>query len=137
MVATGSVLGTGGIRVAEVTIPTAEVLTLNGTPVVVVPAPGVGRANIILTVIASVAYVSAAYATNVTLTFGYGGAGILSMTGILAATSSKVAMAAGTVAAVSTATAQNAAIVVSASGGNPATGDSPVTVTVLYTTVNL
>jgi len=81
--------------------------------------------------------VSAAYATNTTLTVGYGGAGILSITGILAATSSKVAMAAGTIAAVATATAQNAAIVVSAASGNPATGDSPVTISVLYTTVTL
>ena len=137
MVAAGSVLGSGGIRVAEVTIPTAEVLTLNGTPVVVVPAPGVGRANIILDVIASVAFASAAYATNTSLTVGYGGTGILTITGILAATSSKVAMAAGTVAAVATATAQNAAIVASVATGNPATGDSPVTITVLYTTVNL
>jgi len=132
-----TVLGSGGIRVAEVTLSSAQVLALNGTPIEVVPAPGVGRANLVLVAVASVAFVSAAYATNTTLTVGYGGAGILSITGILAATSSKVAMAAGTIAAVATATAQNAAIVVSAASGNPATGDSPVTISVLYTTVNL
>ncbi len=136
MVATGSTLGSGGIKVAEVTIPTAEVLTLNGTPVVVVPAPGVGRANIVLLAAASVAFVSAAYATNTSLTIGHAGVGI-TITGILAATSSKIAAGAGTFAAVATTAAQNAAITVSVASGNPATGDSPVTVTVLYTTVNL
>ncbi len=137
MVAAGSVLGSGGIRVAEVTIPTAEVLTLNGTPVVVVPAPGVGRANIILSNKTLWTTSSTAYATNTTLTVGYGGAGIISITGILNATSSKVATAAGTVPAVAIATAQNAAINVSVATGNPITGDSPVTVSVLYVTVNL
>jgi len=132
-----SILGSGGIRVAEVTIPTASVLTLNGTPVEIVPAPGVGRANLPLVVVASVAFASAAYATNTSLTVGYGGAGIITITGILAATSSKVATAAGTVPAVATATAQNAAIVASVASGNPATGDSPITITVLYVTVTL
>ena len=132
-----SILGSGGIRVAEVTIPTASVLTLNGTPVEIVPAPGVGRANLPLVVVASVAFNSAAYATNTSLTVGYGGAGIITITGILAATSSKVATAAGTVPAVATATAQNAAIVASVASGNPATGDSPITITVLYVTVTL
>ncbi len=132
-----AVLGSGGIRVAEVTLTPTDVKALNGTPIEVVPAPGVGRANLPLVVVASVAFVSAAYATNTSLTVGYGGAGIITITGILAATSSKVATAAGTVPAVTTATAQNAAIVVSAATGNPATGDSPVTISVLYTTVNL
>ena len=122
-----SILGSGGIRVAEVTIPSASVLTLNGTPVEIVPAPGVGRANLPLVVVASVAFASAAYATNTSLTVGYGGAGIITITGILAATSSKVA----------TATAQNAAIVASVASGNPVTGDSPITISVLYVTVNL
>ncbi len=130
-------LGGGGIRVAEVTIATASVLTLNGTPVEVVPAPGVGRANIPLVVIASVAFASAAYAANTSLTVGYGGVGIITITGILNATSSKVATAAGTVPAVAIATAQNAAINVSVATGNPTTGDSPITVSVLYTTVTL
>lgn len=132
-----AVLGSGAIRVAEVTLSTAQVLAANSTPIEVVPAPGVGRANIPVIVIASVAFVSAAYATNTSLTVGYGGAGIITITGILAATSSKVAMAAGTVPAVTTATAQNAAINVSVATGNPITGDSPVTVSVMYVTVNL
>jgi hypothetical protein len=123
--------------VAEVTLSSAQVLAANGTPIEVVPAPGVGRANIPIVAIASVAFVSAAYATNTSLTVGYGGAGILTITGILAATSSKVATAAGTIPAVAIATAQNAAINVSVATGNPITGDSPVTVSVLYVTVNL
>lgn len=136
MVAAGSVLGHGSIQVAEVTIPTAEVLTLNGTPVVVVPAPGVGRANLIVGAYASVAYVSAAYATNTSLTIGHAGVGI-TITGILAATSSKIAGGAGTFAAVATSTVQNAPITVSVASGNPATGDSPITITVMYVTVTL
>lgn len=131
-----SVLGGGSVRVAEVTLTSTQVKALNSTPIEVVPAPGVGQANIILVAYASVAFVSAAYATNTTLTIGHAGVG-LSITGILAATSSKIAAAAGTFAAVATTALQNAAITVSASGGNPATGDSPVTITVLYTTVNL
>lgn len=121
---------------AEVTIPAAQVLTLNGTPVEVVPAPGVGRANLALVAVASVAYVSAAYATNTSLTVGHAGVGI-TITGILAATSSKIAAGAGTFAAVATTALQNAAITVSVASGNPITGDSPVTITVLYVTVNL
>lgn len=132
-----AVLGGSSIRVAEVTLSSAQVLAANGTPIEVVPAPGVGRANLIIVAYASVAFVSAAYATNTTLTVGYGGVGLLSIAGILAATASKVAMAAGTIPAVAIATAQNAAIVASVATGNPITGDSPVTVTVMYTTITL
>jgi len=129
-------VGSGSVRVAEVTLTPTEVKALNGTPIEVVPAPGVGRANLILVAYASVAFVSAAYATNTSLTIGHAGVG-LTITGILAATSSKIAAAAGTFAAVATTAVQNAAITVSAASGNPATGDSPVTISVLYTTVNL
>jgi len=129
-------VGSGSVRVAEVTLSSTQVLALNSTPIEVVPAPGVGRANLILVAYASVAFVSAAYATNTSLTIGHAGVG-LTITGILAATSSKIAAAAGTFAAVATTAVQNAAITVSAASGNPATGDSPVTISVLYTTVNL
>lgn len=131
-----SVLGGGSIRVAEVTLTPAEVKALFSTPIEVVPAPGVGKANLILVAYASVAFVSAAYATNTSLTVGHAGVGI-TITGILAATSSKIAAGAGTFAAVATTALQNAAITVSAATGNPATGDSPVTISIVYVTVNL
>lgn len=128
--------GGGGIKVAEVTIPSAQVLTLNGTPVEIVPAPGAGRANLIILVAASIAYVSAAYATNTTLTVGHAGVGA-TFTSFLANTSSKIVANGATFAAAATTAAQNAAITATVSSGNPATGDSPVTVTVVYTTINL
>jgi hypothetical protein len=131
-----SAVGGGSVRVAEVTLTSAQVKALFSTPIEVVPAPGAGRANLILLATAAVSFVSAAYATNTTLTLGYAGVG-LSITGILSATSSKIAAAAGTLAALSYATAQNAAILVSAATADPVTGDSPVTISVYYVTVNL
>jgi hypothetical protein len=57
-----------GIQRVRVKVPTAEVLTLNGTPIEVAPSPGANKAIKVLGMSTEIKdYVSAAYATNVTL----------------------------------------------------------------------
>ena len=58
---------TSTILEAELTIPTAQVLTLNATPLQIIAPPGAGYAIVIEDAIMNLQYVSAAYAANTTI----------------------------------------------------------------------
>lgn len=54
----------GNVQAAELSIPTAQVLTLNGTPLDIVAAPGAGYAIEVISASFKLTYNSIAYATN-------------------------------------------------------------------------
>jgi len=123
------------IRCAYITIPTAEVLTLNTTPVEIVPAPGVGYAIEVISVSMKMVFVSAAYAANTTLQAITSGATVSQFEGnVLDASVSKQAKLSLVEAsgATSTQIIENAAVNMKAKTGDPTTGDSDIQVFVLY-----
>lgn len=118
-------------KVATRILTFTEVRALNTTPIEVVAQPGANKALIPLAVESFVDFNSAAYATNLDLLFEYGSAGtqIAILTGALAATADAVSHG----PAVNLVDeALNQSIDVTEGGGDPATGDSPVHVTVYY-----
>lgn len=140
IIATSFNLSTGGdLTLATVSIPTASVLTLNGTPVTLVAAPAAGTAIVVDRITASLVYGTAAYATNTTIEFRYtNGSGtkvVADITALLTATADKIVSVSGIEAA--TVLTSAAALVAVVPTGNPATGDSNIKIQVLYHTVTI
>lgn len=128
-------VGGGTVRVAKVSLTSAQVQLLVSAPVTVVEAPGAGRTISILSATAYLDYNSAAYTTGADLLLEYGTATVVTFDGILALTADTVMVAspAGSVAAGSV---TNAAVVVTADDV-PGDGNSPVSLYVVYTVIGL
>ena len=134
--------GTGGaiIKEASLTIASADVLTLNSTPITIVPAQGAGTVIEVLSAFVSIDFNTTAYATNTFIqlivngatTAQYGG-GILNAT---VATTKKLPEI-STTSSTTTQLITNAALQVSTLIGNPTAGDSDITVYVTYRIIEL
>ncbi len=126
---------------ASLTIVSASVLTLNGTPVTIIAAPGAGKYIEVMSASSSMTFVSAAYATNTTLQLINTGAVIAQLqdTAILLSTVTKntkfkdvTSAAAGETQCIT-----NTGVQVKVSGGNPTAGDSILLVKVTYRIVTI
>jgi len=128
-----------GIDTATVTLTSAQVLALNTTPIELVPAPWAWKYINVLSVVGTVDYNSAAYATNVTLEFRYTNGSWTKVTADIAALIDATADKAVSVKGVEAATVltANAPVVVRTATGNPATGNSPVKFHVVYEVITL
>lgn len=126
---------------AILTLTTAQVKLLNGTPKTIVAAPGAGFAIEALSMVCDMTFVSAAYVTNTALSLAADTATIAQMndTAILLSTGSRITTgikleATGTTAAQ---VIENKALQLKELSGNPATGDSNVIVTITYKIINV
>lgn len=121
---------------ATLTIPTASVLTLNASPLTIVAAPGSGKYIEVISATSQITYVAAAYATNTTLQLICNGADVAQVqdTAILISTVTKNTKFQQVTAATAgqTQIIANTALQVKVATGNPVTGDSDITVTVIY-----
>jgi hypothetical protein len=126
----------GGIRFATVTIPTAEVLTLNSVPKAFGLTVPTGYHVEILGASATIQYGSAAYATNTQLQLTNGGAAALGTIGnnFLASTVSKTTTSYSptnpTAGQTQVLTATD--VFVTNTTGEPITGDSNIAVGITY-----
>jgi hypothetical protein len=127
------------IKEASLTIPSADVLTLNSTPIEIVPAQGVGTAIEVLSASMKMVYNSVAYATNTNITIAASGAteyqyefGSIP----LASTSNVFATTQGNDDTIDN-IIENDSIVVSTDTGNPTAGDSEITVYVVYRVITI
>lgn len=122
------------IKVATVEITSEELLAMNTTPKVIVPAAWAWTTIIVDKIIASLDYGTAAYATNTTLEFRYtDGSGTkvtADIAALLNATADKVVSVWGIEAA--TVLTPAAAVVALVATGDPVTWDSPITITTVY-----
>lgn len=127
------VRGGGTVKVASVTLTSAQVLALVSAPQTVVPAGGAGTVISILSAAAYIDYNSVAYTTgaDIVLQYGAGTVDIVTLADILAATADSVAFGTPTGTQTSAEVA-NKGIVVTADDV-PADGNSTVTVYVVYT----
>jgi len=133
-------LNAAALYYAELSIPTASVLTLNSTPLEIVAAPGAGYAIQVISASCSITYNSVAYATNVTLQAITDTATISQAeSGLLDATSSQIGIL-GSIPVIGISDTQiieNKALQVKVKTGNPTAGNSDIKVYVLYRIITL
>lgn len=130
---------TGVIAVAQVTLSSAEILALNGTPIKVIDAPGVGSSIVVISALFDYTYVSSAYATNVTLqvytdtaTAPQAAAVILDST---TSRQVRLSLSTGSIGASDTMVIENKALYVTVPTGNPTAGDGTGVLTVWFLTI--
>jgi len=127
-------IGGGTVKVGKVTLTAAQVQALVTTPITVVEAPGTGMVTSILSATCYLDYNSVAYTTGADIILEYGTADVVVFDGILALTADTVMVAspAGSVAVASASSAVNVT-----ADDVPGDGNSPVTVSVVYTLISL
>ncbi len=127
----------------KLTIATADVLTLNATPIELIAAPGAGFAIEVFSASVKIVYNTTAYATNTTLQVITSGSVIeQAELDVLAASASTYKTLPKPLAAVLVAipTAQlidNAAVNVTVKTGDPTLGDSDITIYGTYRIIQL
>ena len=120
------------LKVATTTIATASVLTLNSTPIVLVPAVA-WKTIAVDSIVATINYAGVAYATNVTMEFSYTTATTkvtADIAALLDATADKAVKVGGIEAAL--VCAVNDGVQVKVAAGNPTAGTSDIIITVVY-----
>jgi len=124
---------------AKLTIATADVLTLNTTPIEIVAAPGAGYAIEVLSASMKMVYNSVAYATNTTLELKVTGANSPQIqwgASVLSATIDKF-NAQSIDSNSNTNVLENAPLMATVDLGNPTAGDSDITIYVTYRIITL
>jgi hypothetical protein len=126
----------------EVTIPSAQVLTLNTAPITLVPAQGANKIIVPVSIAGQMVYGTTPYATNGNLQILNGGTdeiALVNASGFLFGTTSRtvnISMLNATLAT-DTQYVGNAALTVTVNGGNPTAGDSDITIRCLYYVITL
>lgn len=121
---------------ASITISSAQILTLNASPITIVAAPGSGKYIEVISASTDVNFVSAAYAANTTLQLINESATIAQLqdTAALISTVDKVTKFKDVTSATAAQTQiiKNSGLQVKVATGDPTTGDGTITVNVLY-----
>ena len=133
-------LSFGLTKDTSITIASAAVLTLNSSPVTIVPAQGVGTAIEVISASAKMVYNSVAYATNTTIQVESNGATTPQfrlLNGINQTISSHRSLGRYVSANTETQIIENADLMVTVASGDPTAGDSDITVTVLYRIISV
>ncbi len=132
---------TAGVSVATVSLTSAQIKALNGTPIELVPAPGSGKAIEVISVMGKLAFLTAAYATHTELDVVDTTSGdvLFKDTGtLLAATGNITAqIPANTNSNAGLEVTPNGSVSVTVPAGNPATGAGTLKMYVTYKTVTL
>lgn len=125
---------------AKLTIATADVLTLNTTPIEIVAAPGAGYAIEVISASMKMVYNSATYATNTSLELITAGATNSQASTVIknsVSTIRRFADATTLASATATQLVDNAALNVTVASGDPTAGDSDITIYVTYRIITL
>ena len=125
---------------AKLTIASADVLTLNSTPIEIVAAPGAGYAIEVLSASFKMVYVTTQYATNFNIQILTSGANTqqLEIDALNASvTTNRTFEKSFTNAPTATQLLENAAVNVTVETGDPTAGDSDITVYVTYRIITL
>jgi hypothetical protein len=127
-------------QVAIVSVTSAQILNSGLTAITLLPAPGVNRANIISSILASCTFVTTAYTTNLNAqVYSLGGtAKLFTRDDLLGFVSSGIdQLYPYEVLTSEFQNAANSAILFETSGGNPLAGDGTITFRIIYQTINV
>ena len=123
---------------AKLTIATADVLTLNTTPIEIVAAPGAGYAIEVISASLKMVYNSVAYATNTALSLVTNTANLFQFQTEIAQTADCFSKFESEDAAPDNIQfVENEALMLKVETGDPDSGDSDMTVYVTYRIINL
>ena len=128
------------VRCASLSIASADVLTLNSTPLTIVAAQGAGTTIEPITAKMKIVFGTTPYATNTTLQIQHAGAALgIVQNSSLNSTISNITNFDAQVAPTSlnTQMLENAALEVQVNTGNPTAGDSDITIHVYYRVINV
>jgi len=128
------------VKEAALAIATADVLTLNATPIEIVAAPGAGFAIEVLSASMKMTYNSVAYATNTRLELIVSGVAVVSQilfSSAVLSSAANVFSGLGSVQQASSNMLDNAALNVQVQSGNPTAGDSDIKIYVTYRIITL
>jgi hypothetical protein len=124
---------------ARVTLTSAQILALHGTPVAILPAPGANKYQLVQEVVAKLNFGTTQYTGANAMEIRYTDGSGVKVTGDIAsafldAGANRVDRAVSAAVAVAVA---NAAVVAVVPTANPAAGDSTITLDILYRTVSI
>ena len=125
---------------AKLTIASADVLTLNSTPIEIVAAPGAGYAIEVLNAVVSINFNTTPYATNIQLQLVNPSASnaLFAQNTLDASVATRRFLTQQSpIGATDTQILENASLQVSVRTGNPTAGDSDITVYVTYRIITL
>lgn len=130
------ITGGASLPITTTAIASAALLTLNGTPVTLVAAPGAGLVIVPVSVTGSLTFVTAGYTNAGTLSVGWNGANGLTVTnvnGALTAAANQVGVTGGlSLGTIARASVANLALTLQSSGAVAAGGGSFVVTTQYY-----
>lgn len=137
--ATWQASGSSAIQSSTVIVSAAQILALHTTPITIVPAQGASTAIVPISMTVEYIYVSAAYATDQTLIFTYGGGTWLTLSSALALTQNtfyfrNLQQNAGVSGSN---TYANGAFRITTPTSNPTAGDATLKITTYYAVSNL
>jgi hypothetical protein len=127
-----------GLQTAKITVSSAEILNLNSVPKVIVAAPGANQVVLVHHIFIKYIFVSAAYATNLTLQIGWNGTATpyMATSAVINQTSNKQFVNIGqNIGAAED--YSNKALEVRVATGNPTAGDSTMVIVVSYKVIDI
>jgi hypothetical protein len=127
------------VNIAVVTASSSQILNCNTTPILLIPAPGIGKTIMVSHVYAKLSYNSIPYATNTQYVIGYSGGGH-AITGsldggFLSGSGNRYLYTFGKEGIVSSDIVENRGVVFRTNTGNPTAGNSPIKFAVIYAIV--
>jgi len=130
---------TGVVYEVKIVIPTASVLTLNGTPILAISSPGVGKAIVVESAVYSCDFNSAAYNTNTTLQVITNTASQAQLTGtsFLASGKDEIIPLTQVIADGKSCILEAKDVNIMVETGNPGVGDSDITIYLKYRIITL
>jgi hypothetical protein len=137
--ATWGASGSGVVQSATVTLSSADILSLHTTPIVLVAAQGAGTVIQLISATYSMTFNTTPYATDTTLRILNSGT-VIQSDGTALSTASDYYRNSSLLTNYSVAgvnTYENGDVTVTTPSSNPTAGDSDVTITVLYSVINL
>ena len=134
-------LNAQGRTTTKVVIPSAQVLTLNTTPIKAIPTPGAGYAIVIEKVIGYISYTAPVYATNVNLQIFYETSGDAivesSLLLVKTATAYQELPFLYTIAAGATQVVVEEAVSIRVEVGDPTAGNSDITLYITWSVIQV
>ena len=121
------------VYTTKICLTAAQVLQLFTTPVILLPAPGVGKVIQVLSVLGSINFNTRAYTTNTVLEVLQGGTEISTATVLLTQTISTL----DTFGSDSGPMQPNTTVILTTRNGNPLVGDSPICIYISYKILTL